>query len=386
MRTCDVLIVGGGPAGSSCAWALRDSGLSVLLLDKATFPRNKVCGGWITPFVPESLEIDLNDYARGRTLQPIREFRVSCIGQKEVPVAYDRTVSYGIRRSEFDEYLLRRCGAELHEGTSISKIEPARDGWIVNEQFRTRLLVGAGGHFCPVAFALGPRSAPENAVVAQEIEFEMDSQQAEACKIQAHAPELYFCRDAQGYGWCFRKENFLNIGLGRLDRHKLSAHVAEFAAVLRSSGRIGFDLPQRFPGHAYLLFGYSPRRIVDDNVILIGDSAGLAYSQSGEGIRTAVESGLLAGLVIQLARGQYSRDAMRLYSALLTERFGPKRGLLSAISGIVPRGLRNLAARQLLKTSSFCRRVVIDSWFLREHDTPLRLIPAVTQTQAVQSA
>jgi flavin-dependent dehydrogenase len=237
-----------------------------------------------------------------------------------------------------------------------------------------------------VAFAVGPRSATENAVVAQEIEFEMDAQQAAACKIQAHAPELYFCRDAQGYGWCFRKENFFNIGLGRLDRHKLSTHVAEFAEFLRRSDKIGFDLPTRFPGHAYLLFGYSPRKIVDDNVVLIGDSAGLAYAQSGEGIRTAVESGLLAGLVIQLARGQYSRDSIRLYSALLTQRFAPKRRLINAISAIVPRALRSAAARQLLKTRSFCTRVVVESWFLRDHEEPLRLIPAGKPEHAVRSA
>ena len=49
METCDVLIVGGGPAGSSCAWKLGQSGLNVVILDKARFPRHKVCAGWITP-------------------------------------------------------------------------------------------------------------------------------------------------------------------------------------------------------------------------------------------------------------------------------------------------------------------------------------------------
>jgi flavin-dependent dehydrogenase len=58
MDTCDVLIVGGGPAGSSCAWKLRDSGLDVLIMDRQRFPRDKVCGGWITPQVLEELAID----------------------------------------------------------------------------------------------------------------------------------------------------------------------------------------------------------------------------------------------------------------------------------------------------------------------------------------
>ena len=53
MKQVDVLIVGGGPAGSTLAWALRDSGLDVTILDKQTFPRDKVCAGWVTPAVME---------------------------------------------------------------------------------------------------------------------------------------------------------------------------------------------------------------------------------------------------------------------------------------------------------------------------------------------
>src|SRR5205085_1102307 len=66
MDSLDVLIVGGGPAGSSCAWKVRRSGLTVGVLDKQTFPRNKVCGGWITPAVLEELDIEPAEYAQGR--------------------------------------------------------------------------------------------------------------------------------------------------------------------------------------------------------------------------------------------------------------------------------------------------------------------------------
>src|SRR5690348_15306072 len=83
MRSCDVLIVGAGPAGSSCAWGLRSSRLDVLVLDKASFPRDKICGGWVTPFVLQALEIDPVEYAQGRTLQPISAFRISSLGQEQ---------------------------------------------------------------------------------------------------------------------------------------------------------------------------------------------------------------------------------------------------------------------------------------------------------------
>ena len=148
---------------------------------------------------------------------------------------------------------------------------------------QARLVVGAGGHFCPVAKLTGAKPPRENAVVAQEAEFEMDQGQQAGCRVRAEMPELYFCEDIKGYGWCFRKQNYLNIGLGRMDQHRLSEHVAAFVRFLKSAGRISFDVPASLLGHAYLLYGVSERKVSDDGVLLIGDAAGLAYKQSGEG-------------------------------------------------------------------------------------------------------
>ncbi len=80
MDSCDVLIVGGGPAGSTLAWKLVKRGLDVVILDKHTFPRDKVCAGWITPATLELLQIDAEEYARGRVLQQFSGFRTSMIG------------------------------------------------------------------------------------------------------------------------------------------------------------------------------------------------------------------------------------------------------------------------------------------------------------------
>jgi flavin-dependent dehydrogenase len=372
MDSCDLLIVGGGPAGSSCAWALRSSGLRIVILDKAVFPRNKVCGGWVTPQVLDTLKIDPAAYARGRTLQRIRGFRVSSLGEREVTVPYDHTVSYGIRRCEFDEYLLRRSGAEVREGAAIRSLERNGDGWIVNGSLRARMLVGAGGHFCPVARLLG-NSSEETPVVAQEIELEMNPVQAAACMIAPEIPELYFCRDLLGYGWCFRKGNFLNIGLGRLDPHALRGHVERFVWFLHAAGKVRFALPERFPGHAYLLFGYAQRRVVAESALLVGDAAGLAYEQSGEGIRPAVESGVLAAEVIREAEGNYSRVRLAGYEDLLAQRFGHKASAVESVARRLPRGLRNFAARQMLKSPSFCRRTVVEEWFLHAGQPALKI-------------
>src|SRR3989442_7761579 len=71
MDTCDVLIVGGGPAGSACAWKLRQAGLDVVVMDAAVFPRDKVCAGWITARVLEALGIYAAEYPAGRMVQAI---------------------------------------------------------------------------------------------------------------------------------------------------------------------------------------------------------------------------------------------------------------------------------------------------------------------------
>src|SRR3954464_11424697 len=112
MDHCDVLIVGGGPAGSSCARRLRQLGLDVLTMDRFAFPRDKVCAGWITPQVIEDLDLDCDDYRRGRTFQPITGFRTGIVGcPRTVDTRYSRPVSFGIRRCEFDQYLLERSGS-----------------------------------------------------------------------------------------------------------------------------------------------------------------------------------------------------------------------------------------------------------------------------------
>ena len=365
MDSCDILIVGGGPAGSSCAWKLRNSGLATVILDKRVFPRDKVCGGWITTPIVEELEIDLADYARGRVLQPIHGFRTSRMGGREVETDYGRPISYGIRRFEFDDFLLKRCGARVHQGVPLTTLERSGDQWIVNGQFKTRLVVGAGGHFCPVARLRGANARTEISIAAQEIEFEMTDRQEEECSIRPEIPELYFCTDMKGYGWCIRKGKFLNVGLGRLDPRALPRHVAGLLSFLKRTGKVAFDLPSSLWGHSYLLYGHAKRKVAEDGILLIGDAAGLAYSQSGEGIRPAIESGLLAAKAILAAGEFHGSKLLETYRSLLAERFAkPQKEWAFNIGRRLPTWLMSSLAGLLLANRWFSQHVVLDHWFL----------------------
>ncbi|WP_166263392.1 NAD(P)/FAD-dependent oxidoreductase [Marinobacter caseinilyticus] len=372
MEHYDVMIIGGGPAGATLAWALEASDKRILIIDKQAFPRDKTCAGWVTPAVMDSLRIDREVYARSHTLQPITGFRIGMMGQSAVDNDHVDIVSYGIRRCEFDAYLLDRVTADKQLSTPVKSVERIGNSWIVNGEFEAPLLVGAGGHFCPVAHRLGEGPGSHELVVAaKEVEFEMTPEQAAVCRARGNVPELWFCRDLKGYAWVFRKGNYLNIGLGREDNHRLTDHLNRFVDEMKQDGRIPPDLPGRFKGHAYLLYGHAERPLIDDGVILIGDAAGLAYTQSGEGIRPAIESALIAAEVIQHAPDMSARCLQR-YGEAISERFGT-RALNEDSGWQIPDWIKTPLAGGLMRSHWFTRKVVTEKWFLHQQVPPLKL-------------
>lgn len=369
MDEYDLIVVGGGPAGSSLAQALSHRGWRVLIMDKARFPRDKTCAGWVTPAVLESLEVNPEAYGREHVLQPIHSFRVGLMGQKSVKTDHgEEPVSYGIRRCEFDNYLLERSGADMALGEKLHDLRRREGFWELNKRFRAPWLVGAGGHFCPVAARLGGGPGGyEQPVTAKEVEFEMTREQQQRCGAQGDTPELWFCRDLKGYGWVFRKEEYLNIGLGRQENRQLSAHLEEFVRFMQDAGRIPGDLPRRYKGHAYLLHGHARRPLTDDHCLLVGDAAGLAYDQSGEGIRPAVESSLLAADL--LARmGDRPETVVAEYDRAIRARFGRRGDEAGSVR--LPEWLKAIVAPPLMRTDWFTRKVVTEKWFLHT-DVPL---------------
>ena len=136
------------------------------------------------------------------------------------------------------------------------------------------------------------------------------------------------------------------------------------------AGRFRVRYRSGFTGHAYQLYERVDPTLVDEGVLLIGDSAGLAYPQSGEGIRPAVESGILAAETILAADGSYSQERLRPYAVQLRDRFGKPRK--NAISGWLPAAWLQAVAARLLVNRSFARKVVIDRWFLHAHQPQLQ--------------
>jgi geranylgeranyl reductase family protein len=353
-----VLIVGGGPAGSTCARALRQAGWDVTVIDRAGFPRDKVCAGWLTLDVFRLLDLTPAEYrAAGLTLQEIVGFRTGLLRGPSVDTPYGRVVSYAIRRREFDEFLLRRADVRVLEQTPLTSLRYDGRIWVVNEEIQTRLVIGAGGHFCPVARRLRDRAAPSRPVVAKEAEYRLDGR---VSTVAPNVAEFFFCNDLDGYGWCVRKGEYVNVGLGRRSSPDFTAHLNDFISFLESSGKAPGVSGLQWRGHAYLASGVGTRPVVADGLMLIGDAAGLAYPESGEGIRPAIESAHLAAQTAIATGGRYGAEDLRPYQAAVS-RLHPR---VCSASAIV-RSVQTAIGGALLRSPTFTRHVVLDRWFLR---------------------
>ena len=308
MQRYDVLIVGGGPAGSACARKLVEGGRRVAVLDRERFPRTKLCAGWVTPEAVADLELDVGAYPhRFNTFERI----VAHI--KGLTFTLD-TPQHSIRRYEFDHYLLERSGAEVFVH-NVKAIARDNGDYVVDGRFRAPYLVGAGGTRCPVYRDLFREANPrarELQAATYEHEFPFEWHDAD-CHL------WFFDKGLPGYAWYVPKaDGYLNCGIGGM-AEKLKAkgddiktHWRHFTGVLARRGLVeGFEYAPK--GYSYYLRGdVDVVRI--DNAFITGDAVGLATVDLCEGIGPAIRSGHLAAESI-LTGCEYSLRAIAAHSS-----------------------------------------------------------------------
>ena len=302
-----MIVVGGGPAGSTCAWKLRQSGVDVLVLDRSEFPRTKLCAGWITPQVVDDLEFNVSEYPHSflsfdRLELNWRGLRFS-----------KKTIQHSIRRYEFDEYLLQRSGATV-QTHKVRSIDSDGGRFVIDGLFSCDYLVGAGGTSCPVYRRFfhdrNPR-AKGLQIATYEHEFAYDWQDDE-CK-------LWFSQDGlPGYAWYVPKgRGYVNVGLGgkaeamKTKSLRLQDHWDRFVDNLEQRGLVtGAEYDPS--GYSYYLRGRVDSVRIG-NVFIVGDSVGLASKDLGEGIGPAVRSAIFAARAI-IEKSEYSLEDVEGYS------------------------------------------------------------------------
>lgn len=306
MIKTDVIIVGGGPAGAACAWKLQQHQVDFLLLDKATFPRFKPCAGWITPQV--LLDLEINASGCPHSIIHFDSFQVSIKGFSFKL----HTDQYAIRRVEFDDWLLQRSNTHYVNHT-VKSIIIENNRYVIDQEFSANHIIGAGGTHCPVnqTFFNNLGEKRGSLIVAQEEEFAYDFAD-DRCY-------LWFLQNGlPGYAWYVPKSNgFVNVGVGgsaaelKAKKDTLKRHWTLLVEKLNEMGLVrSHDF--RPVGHSYYLRGKNSivRR---GNAFIIGDAAGLATRDMGEGIGPAIQSGIRAARAI-ISGSDYSVALIKKYS------------------------------------------------------------------------
>ena len=318
MEIFDVAIVGGGPAGSSCAAFCALAGLRTLVLEREKFPREKVCGDCLNPSCWPLLE-RLGVARRIRDLPHSKLASVEFIaidGHKvivDLPAGDD--CEFSVKRSLFDNLLLRRArdlGAQVHEETTVMALanspESIRD-WKIEtaaaESFSARALIGADGRNSTVARLCNLLPHPARERVALQAHIPLPRNFGERVVLQ-------FLR--QGYsGQAPVNETELNLCL---------VGAPPTISGLRQWAERHFEIPADQPWRTIAPLTRSPVSCAHENLLFIGDAARVVEPFTGEGIYYALRSGeLAANAITRIVRGEDRQLALREFARVYAEMY-----------------------------------------------------------------
>jgi geranylgeranyl reductase family protein len=323
MERFDVLVVGAGPAGSTAAYRLASQGVRVLLADKATFPRDKPCGGGLTMRAVRQLPFSVEPVVEDRTMR----VRLGLDFTHRIERRVDEPLVLMTQRRRLDAFLVEqaaKAGAEFRDGVKVGDLTLADDGVEAHVDgsrvTATHALVADGANGVS-SRAVGLDGGREYGVALEaNVPYGVvreEDYRGLLCLELANVPG--------GYGWVFPKGDHVNVGVGGWEREgpRLREHLARFCreyGIPESSLEHvrGYRLPLVKPG----------ARLAKGRVALLGDAAGLVDPLSGDGIYEALLSAKLAtAAVLAGDLESYDRELRRTLSSQLSAAWGAKVAL-----------------------------------------------------------
>jgi menaquinone-9 beta-reductase len=347
----DVLVVGAGPAGSAAAAWLARSGLDVVLVDAAVFPRDKTCGDGLTPrAIAELTRLGLEDWVRTHTVN--HGLRAHGFGQTlELRWPGGSLPDWGsaVARTELDDHLRTtaiKAGVTAVDGLRAVDVRRGSGGAVAavvfgdGSQIACRRLVVADGVRSPLGKVLG-REWHRDTVYGVAGRSYVTSERSDDPWISSHL-EL---RDEagtvlSGYGWVFPLgTGEVNLGAGTLATAKRPARQGSGGSAIKQLMRLyaesiraefGLSGELRAQASALLPMGGAVSGVAGPNWALIGDAAGCVNPLNGEGIDYGLETGRLVAELID-AGG----DLATAWPALLREHYGEAFSIARRLAGIV---------------------------------------------------
>ncbi len=305
MRGYDVIVIGGGPAGSSAAYYASKNGLKVLILEKYKVPRFKLCAGCISkriaPYLPEGWERFVLNRIKGGIL--------GYGGREEFELSADEEVAYITDRVEFDTFLLEKAqgkGADFVDECEVLGFETEGGKYRVitsKGNFHADFIVGADGFYSKTAQALGYKKDK----FFKALEFFTRGDLSEKVMI-----DIGLVR--RGYAWIFPKGENLSVGTACTQRGDLKRVLTEYSRLkgVKPEGRMyGWYIPY-IEKDGDVFYG-------KDRVLLVGDAANLTDPLLGEGIYYAVRSGKLAAQALAVSPSKPTEQYRKLLKDLVSE-------------------------------------------------------------------